>query len=411
MDVELFAQDPRKRAREAMERIIRNGTDQLAMAFAFCSAAGVTLLLPHVDLLRRPGSFIVVASSPPTDYTALARLHDRIPGNLFVHWGATAPYEIKAGTPLMHSKLIYARSGRECWLWVGSHNLTGNATQGVNSEAAVVLHGTRDEQPFVDALMHVERCRDEATPYDPDWPEPVNARREDILVLHAESDLDLARRLPCRIHLCLDSADHDALLAAPAPLRLFLYPRGSLHDGWQNAMPTAAFAGTVTGLNLTELNPRARGLGATAAWNAADFCIAEQGQVLALIRAGDPGRKVTTQAILSVSQPSDTKETLFSERPRVDTEFIPGRMEWIRVDPDMRRFFRHEHVQGDQMQRSPVQGRNQIIRVTKGDLRPRDVERLRGRLARGRELPIEEAEGRAPLRHPFIVRAKYRLPD
>src|SRR5205823_9447747 len=50
----------------------------------------------------------------------------------------------------------------QCWLWTGSHNLTASASQGVNCEAAVVLEGSIEEQPFRDAMSHLERCKQES---------------------------------------------------------------------------------------------------------------------------------------------------------------------------------------------------------------------------------------------------------
>ncbi|MEF8726651.1 MAG: hypothetical protein V5B34_00275 [Accumulibacter sp.] len=412
MDIDFFAENPRKSARNTMESVMNRGSDQLAIAIAFCSAAGVALLTRQVPRLKKRDSFVVVSSAPPTDYAELSKLYEAIPENLFVHWGATAPYENKAGTPLMHSKVVYARSGQECWLWVGSHNLTGNATQGGNCEAAVLLHGTSCDKPFVDALGHLSACRGEATPYDPDVSSHNDAQREDILVIHAEGELTPDRNLPCRIHLCLDSADFDGLLSAPAPVRLFLYPRQALRHGWQDANPTAAFSGTLTGVNFTAANPNAKGSGTTAAWSAADFNIAEQEGVLALLPSGQPTRNVTTQAVLYISAPSSTSEALFAERPRVEIQPISGPERLSPIDLDMRRFFRARHIQHDQLLHIPVSGRRQVIRVTESDVRPRDTERIRARVAAGRALDFEDVpERRLRVRHPFIVRAKYRLPD
>ncbi|MDB5388030.1 MAG: hypothetical protein JWM11_3676, partial [Planctomycetaceae bacterium] len=140
----------------------------------------------------------------------------------------------------MHSKVFYARSGRECWLWTGSHNLTGLATQGGNCEASVILNGTVDEQPFVDALQHLVACKNESKPYDPDEPSPNVTKRADVVVIHAETDSVPTDPLPWHVHLCLETSDFDELLGPPADVRLFLYPRGALGRGWQHVMPIAA---------------------------------------------------------------------------------------------------------------------------------------------------------------------------
>jgi len=414
MKVEFFAADPRRKARPSLESLLNNGVDQLAIACAFCTAAGVELLVRHANQLNKQDSFVVVAAAPPTDYQELNRLHRLITPNLYVHWGALAPVEIKGGAPLMHSKVFYARNGRDCWLWAGSHNLTGNATQGGNCEAAILLQGTVDEQPFVDAMHHLLECRNAAKLYDPDAPLPGGTQQTDILVIHAEADVLPDMALPWRIHLCLNSAEYDELLAAPAQVRLFLYPKGSLSNGWQNATPTAAFAGALTGLNLTAENPNARRAGTPAEWNAANFNIVESGPVLVLGPAGPPGVSVTTQAVLYLDASSSPNESLFSEEPRVETRLIPGEQKRIPVDPDMRRFFRKKHVQGSTLLYVPVVERRQVIRMTGDEARERDFERIRAELAPSRELPIElmdVPEAKMARRHPFIVRAKYRLPE
>lgn len=414
MKVQFFSADPRHKARSTMEFVMSQGTDQLAIATGFCTAAGVALLLSHTRRLEAPNSFVVVPSAPPTDYSELAKLHAAIPNNLFVHWGALSPTEKKAGAALMHSKVIYARSGQNCWVWTGSHNFTGNATQGGNCEAAVLMQGTTDEKLFADALNHLIACRSEASPYDPDIAPPNDTRREDILVIHAEGQIDGDSGLPCRIHLCLDSSTYDQMLAAPVPVRLFLYHKGALANGWQNAMPTTAFAGVLTGLNLTGLNPNAGRGGTTAEWSAADFNIEENAGIPTLTDPRPPSREVTTQAVLSIEQVSNPDEALFSEKPRVEQRTIPGADRFAAIDADMRRFFRSSDVQPTGLLHVPVIGREQVIRIAEGDVRLSDHDRIRYRIAGRQQIKIESdavPEERLRRRHPFIVRAKYRFPD
>src|SRR5687767_13616620 len=105
MDVTFVANDPRLKARPLLDDILKRGVDQLAVAVTFCTGAGVELLLSHVPLLSRAGSFVVISAAPPTAYGDLARLNRAIPGNLFIHWGALAPFEKNVGAALMHSKV------------------------------------------------------------------------------------------------------------------------------------------------------------------------------------------------------------------------------------------------------------------------------------------------------------------
>lgn len=415
MKVEFFSSDPRHKARSKMEFVMNQGSDQLAIATGFCSAAGVALLLAHTRRLASRDSFVVVPSAPPTDYLELSKLHAQIPNNLFVHWGALSPTEKKIGAALMHSKVIFARSGQNCWLWTGSHNFTGNATQGGNCEAAVLIQGVADEQPFVDALSHLVACRSEATLYDPDTLPPNDTKREDILVLHVEQHFEFGRNLPCRIHLCLNSPDFDELLAAPVTVRLFLYRPGALARGWQDALPSAAFSGVLTGVNLTGRNPKTGRGGTTAEWSAADFNIEENNDgILLLTHPGPPTRGVATQAVLSIVANSDPNEALFSERPRVEQRSVPGTERVAAIDLDMRKFFRSADVQPHGLLHVPIVRREQFIRVAEGDVRSRDFDRIRTRIAGRQQIGIESetlSDERLRRRHPFIVRAKYRLSD
>ena len=131
-----------------------------------------------------------------------------------------------------------------------------------------------------------------------------------------------------------------------------------------------------------------------------------------MLPASEPTRNVTTQAVLYISAKSSTNEALFAERPRVEIKPISGPERLSPIDADMREFFRASHIQQDQLLHIPVRGRRQVIRVTESDVRPRDMGRIRERVAAGREFDFEDVpETRLRARHPFIVRAKYRLPD
>lgn len=412
MDVEFFASDPRRKARQALDDVMRRGVDQLAIACAFCTAAGVSLLERHTSPLAQPDSFVVVAAAPPTDYVALGDLHMQIPGRVFVQWGAIMPVEAKNGPALMHSKVFYARSGRECWLWTGSHNLTANAAQGGNCEAAILLHGDVDEKPFVDALQHLLACRDSAAVYDPEVEFPQLAERTDVLVVHAEADRIPDLPLPWRMHLCLNSAEYDDLLAEPVDVHLLLYPSGSLVYGWQRATPVAAFSGLLTGKNLTDKNPYAKRAGTPAAWAAANFSIVDTGSVLVLRPDSAPGPQVTTQAVMNFDSHANPEDSLFSDEPKVVTRPVPGEVWSTTVDEDMRRFFRRQHVQGSQLLHQLVIDRQQVVRVPEDEFRQGDFAKIRAELADYRNLPLEYAERTDQERmgrHPFIVRARYRV--
>jgi hypothetical protein len=413
VDIQFFASDPQAKARRALEQVLANGTDVLAIACAFCTGAGVQLMFNHVPRLQNPGSFVVVSAAPPTNYAELGELHRYIPSNLYVHWGKIAPYETKNGAALMHSKVFYARKGAECWLWTGSHNLTANATQGANCEAAVLLHGNAEEQPFQDALAHLIACRDQARLYDPNDPPPGSVEKANVLVIHAEADDVTQLGFPLRVHLCLNSSDFDSLLAPPADVRLFVYPSHTLKSGWVKASQFLTFSGRLTGQNLTSRNPSASLAGTDAAWVAANLNIIESGGVLRITPPGPPGPNVTTQAVLFIDGRASGSECYFSQKPKTKKVPVLGEQYWTEVDQDMVGFFSREHVQENRLLHIPIIGREQQISVIGEEIREVDIDKLQQAIG-GMERPVQlefddEDYSSNVKRHPFILRAKYRL--
>src|SRR5262249_10141075 len=157
MKATFVAANPRERARRLLDEVLASGVDQVAIACAYLTAGGAELVKRHAERLKLANSFLVAAWEPPTtDLAALQQVHALFPGNLYLHLGDQLPEEKKVGPGLMHSKVFLARAGARCWLWTGSHNLTARAVQGVNREAAVILEGVVNEEPFKDAMAHLE---------------------------------------------------------------------------------------------------------------------------------------------------------------------------------------------------------------------------------------------------------------
>ena len=192
MQVNFSWDNPQAKARNEIDKILNKGTDQIAIACAFCTAAGVELLKHHAPRLRQNDSFLVVSAELPTDLKSLEELHEAAPGHIFVHYSPDLPYENNVGRSLMHSKVFYSRTGDKCWLWTGSHNLTASATQGVNFEAAIRLEGHFTEAPFVEALRHLEKCKKNSIPYSPGMVNTgIPSHSEAPLIIHAEADEEI----------------------------------------------------------------------------------------------------------------------------------------------------------------------------------------------------------------------------
>ena len=414
MQVRFLADDPRHKARPMLDGVLNFGSDQLAIACAFCTDAGIELLMRHTDRLRKTGSFVVVSVAPPTDYPALTKLYRKIPENLYVHWGAKSPEEKKVkGAALMHSKVFYARSGNRCCLWTGSHNLTGNATQGGNCEAAIMLDGTVDEEPFVHAMQHLLACRNEATLYDPTTPPIIATAPVNILAIHAEADGVPSNPLPWYVQLALDSAEFDDLLNLSAQARLFLYPKGALSRGWQSVSPIAGYSGSLTGQNRTATNPSNPGAGTAALWTAATFGIAVPGRgVPVLSAAGLPGPAVATQALLHLNSKADLSEDLFSDKPKFETRHIEGETRYSAVDDDMRRFFKNDSIRGESLVHVPYTGKRDVLLLPADGSHDKAVAKIRSLFPEEYNAPVEYLlpdERRSEKRHPFIVRVRSKL--
>lgn len=214
MKVKFIGANPRERARPLLDEVLEHGVDQVAIACAFLTGGGVELLKRHTSRLKLLGSFLVVAWESPTNLAAVEELHALCPGNVYLPLGAQTPVEKGVGPGLMHSKVFLARADNRCWLWTGSHNLTASVAQGVNCEAAVLLEGTMDEQPFQEALAHLNKCKQEAVVFDPYHPPPMPPA-EQTLVIHAECYVAL-KTPPWFVHLRPATTDYDRVMRPPA---------------------------------------------------------------------------------------------------------------------------------------------------------------------------------------------------
>jgi len=318
MNLEFCWSDARHRARPRIDEVLEFGKDQLALAVAFCTAAGVRILEQHITNLNNADSFVVVSSKKPTNLHALSELDREIPDRVFVHYGGTSPQEVHAtpfNHPLMHSKIIYARNGKKCKLWVGSHNLTASATMGMNYEGAVLLTGDADEPQFAEALQHLLHCKGTSLPFHPSMmaEDDDPAERQNVLNLHVESAGGI-EHTPCFVPLCLPNPAHGREVNPGDKVVLYLYPKGSLSRGELN--PSEAFAvfeGQQTSKDFTGAHPTAPGI--PAAWSDADHIIEWNQNVYEMFPARLPTVQGTTQAVLRFERRNDDlKNDLFLEK-------------------------------------------------------------------------------------------------
>ncbi len=415
MNIRFFAPEGQCRAREELERILRFGEDQLAVACAFVSSAGVSILKPYARRLGGSDSFLVVSGDPPTDLEALADLHALYPGTVFVHFGASLPREIKVGFPLMHSKVFYARRGDQCLLWVGSHNLTASATQAINYEAAVILEGVSSEPPFVDALRHLMDCRNSAIPYD-----PIMAGRNKgsssrhTLVIYAETS-ETNIPLDFHVHLRLPDPSLDDILGPPADVVLYLFPFGALSSETAMQKDAAPYYGVLTALNFTEQHPNTPGI--PAEWQLADFVIDLRSDGIPEFRKACPAeRTVTTQSVFGIMrqapQFSLSSALWLESSPTEKLARIPSETKTIQLDEDMKPFFYRDSLSADGVLYQPIGHVKRRAEVAYDAIRGHNWNDLGARLQRESDRTYELVEGRRAPRgrqRRLIFRAKYRV--
>lgn len=403
MNVRFIAPDARQRAKPLLDALLESGTEQISIACAFLSPGGVEMLKRHAQRLRLSESFVVVAWERPTTLDALNDLYAHIPSKLYVHLGSLTPVERGVGPGLMHSKVYFAKAGRACRLWTGSHNLTASATQGVNREAAILVEGTADEDVFADALNHLNQCRAEAILFDPLQPPPPLTSHQ-TLVIHAECDTSLKIN-PWFVHLRPDTTDYDQAMRPPAAVWLYLYKPGSLRMGESRPPAIAVYSGMLTALNFTERHPRYRGI--PADWREADYVI-EIDRGIPHLR--DPTPKTTTpsQGIFRVDLRENSETVWLTESPAPKIERVVGEKRLSDVDPEFRRFFTKPSLASGRPFHQEYRSIKTVTHLPRKEVGSVDAFELQNRLpVTGTELIIHE-DLEEDDKFAFIYRAKYR---
>jgi hypothetical protein len=404
MKVRFIAVNPREKARPQLDDILMRGADQIAIACAFLTGGGAEVIKHHASRLALPDSFLVVAWETPTDPAAVEELHDLAPGHVYYHLGAQTPHEIAVGRGLMHSKVFLARMGNQCWLWIGSHNLTASAMEGGNCEAAVILEGSVDEEPFRDALAHLNQCRDEAIVFDPFHP-PAPPGSQDVLIIHAECQAALSSP-PWFVHLRPSTTKFDRKISPPGRVWLYLYSPGALSSGFPQSPPKAAYSGARTGINFTDRHP-AHGI--PADWADADYVIKEERHVFHM-RPPGPQAKAPTQGVFRIETEEDPTAVWLSVAPTPKLEPVVG-SEWpTELDPGFERFFTPASVRAGQLVHREYRALRRSVGIPRRDIGAADLSTLMERLHIGDGAEIEVKGGEdMDKRFAFLYRAKYRV--
>jgi hypothetical protein len=407
MDIAFFPgpSDPHGPVRNTLDDLLSKGTTRIMVACAFCSGAGVVIMRRHLDRLRARGSCMVISADAPTDIEAVNDLARQAPGAVWLHETGKLPREKGVGSALMHSKVFYSEAGDDCWLWVGSHNLTGRATTGANLEAALLLSGHPSDAPFQAARQHIEACRAEASPCPVEPPPVPDGDSVDVVVIHAETHALPGDPVPWHVRLGLQLAEFDWSLRPPATVRLYLYRPGELVRGWQRASPCASYGGTLTGLNFTDIHPQYPGI--AARWDDKHYSITEERAVLEFSKSSPRATAIVTQAVITIKSLVPSDELFLPARPKVEQEELqPNLVGW--ADDDLAQFFTRRSVQDGQLVYEICRRGKTRWQMSVNDLREADRHQLVEETGL-REIELFNVLEEERPRHPLIMRAKYQL--
>ena len=164
-------------------------SDKIAHLASSCVAAHIVTGFVTVDGIRslpeclRSGSLLktfLVGSGTQRGFDAMDKLlADGLPRDrLRIHLGHTrhtkpkAVYPFLRYHPMLHGKiyLFEYRDGTFAAI-VGSHNVTNFALNGLNGEAAVCISGPTSDPAYSLLVSHIEQCRKESSPYQPEMKE------------------------------------------------------------------------------------------------------------------------------------------------------------------------------------------------------------------------------------------------
>ena len=163
--------------------------------------------IPAADLpanlragLCQSGSFLCTDINRPTSIKALHSLHVAGVDSHLHLMTTTGKSEIEdsVGMPnhLMHSKvIIFDYANQESVVWVGSHNATFRALDGVNYECSVATIAGRQSPLYLDVQAHINKIHAGCQPFKPELIDPYRflqgAKMEDaVWVMEFENGND-----------------------------------------------------------------------------------------------------------------------------------------------------------------------------------------------------------------------------
>lgn len=235
---------PQRDFRPVLAAALRTATS-LDVAAAFVTQAGVDFFVDQLRRLRADRCRLSVSVQFPTDLKALCRLSGPLGDNLHIHLGGDRPLE-RSGrfSPLMHSKVVWVGAAAgQVTIFVGSHNWTSTALDGVNLEASVRVECREDEAFARAAKDHLDACFAAGVRFDPaalDFYKAVQARLyPDSPRLPAAEPIEEFTGVPHAPVLVIHAEDHRDNRSPH--LLVYLPMDGRVPHEWFNTVPTAVY--------------------------------------------------------------------------------------------------------------------------------------------------------------------------
>ncbi len=111
--------------------------------------------------IKEPNSFYCADIQLPTNIDNLAEYVRLGATEIYLHEYRLDPSVYNLNTTLLHSKIIlFELLNGTFEIWIGSHNLTSYAINGLNLEASTVISCTKEDKIYIDTLKYLEEVRD-----------------------------------------------------------------------------------------------------------------------------------------------------------------------------------------------------------------------------------------------------------
>ena len=235
-----------KNPHENFSQIIKpyfNKAKNFDAAIAFVTKGGISFLRRELTNLDKIDWRIIVGVQMPTDLQELNKLAEDFPNRVWIHLGGKYPIEARSLRFQMHSKVILIKDELNVnHLFVGSHNFTKMALDGVNNEASIYIKSENDNSLIKDVESHFDLCERESEIFDPkklEYYQLIQGSKKSIskidsfknektLVIFSEyNDSD---HIPDNLKLNFNTKDSNAKndILYGMSVDLYLYPAGEL---------------------------------------------------------------------------------------------------------------------------------------------------------------------------------------